>query len=60
MLNLVIFFIFSLLWLVLDTVHLDTVLKAIVYMDVKSIDVKVDVGKQFTIKHEFTIHEYIL
>lgn len=40
--------------------HSDAVSKAIVFMDVKSVDVKVDVGKQFTNEQEFVVHEHML
>lgn len=40
--------------------HSDAVSKAIVFMDVKSVDVKVDVGKQFTNEQEFVVREHML
>lgn len=41
-------------------VHSDVVSKPIMYMDVKSVDVKVDADNQFTNEQEFVVRDHML
>lgn len=47
------------IWLVLDMVHSGVVLKAIVFMNVKPVDVEID-GKQLINKQKFVVREHML